>query len=75
MTIDPRMGIQQRLRARKKSILGTHTPHPLIDTSRARSIEFSARTGSEPLRIDGQRIPSWNALQVEIIPDYWRLLV
>jgi hypothetical protein len=75
MTINPSMGIQQRLRARKKSLLGTHTPHPLVETSRARSIEFSSRTRSEPLRVDGQRIPSWIAVQIEIIPDYWRLLV
>lgn len=75
MAIDPSMGIQQRLRARKKSVLGTHTPHPLIDTSRARSIEFISRSRSEPLRIDGRRIRSWNAVQIEIIADYWRLLV
>ena len=75
MIIDQSMGIQQRLRARKKSILGTHTPHPLVETSRAKSIEFSSRSRSEPLRVDSRRIPRWNAIQIEIIPDYWRLLV
>jgi len=75
MTIDPTMGIQQRLRARKKSILGTHTPHPLVETGRARSSAFSCQSRSEPLRVDGRRISSWSTVQVEIIPDYWRLLV
>ena len=75
MTIDPSMGIQQRLRARKKSILGTHTPHPLVETGRARSSAFSSRSRSESLRVDGRRISSWSAVQVEILPDYWRLLV
>ena len=75
MSLHPTMGMQQRLRARHKSILGTHTPHPLIDTSRARSIEFSSAARSEKLRIDGRRIRSWSKVQIEIVPDYWRLLV
>ena len=75
MTIDPSMGIQQRLRARKKSILGTHVPHPLVETVRARSLSFSSLSRSESLRVDGRRISSWSAVQVEILPDYWRLLV
>ena len=75
MTLRPSMGIQQRIRARHKSILGTHTPHPLIETSRAKTIEYSSASRSESLRVDGRRIRSWSAVQVEIVPDYWRLLV
>lgn len=75
MTLRPSMGIQQRIRARHKSILGTHTPHPLIETSRAKTIEYSSASRTESLRIDGRRIRSWSAVQVEIVPDYWRLLV
>lgn len=75
MTLQPDMGLQQRVRARHKSTLGTHTPHPLLETSRARSVEYSSTSRSEVLRIDGRRIASWSAVQVEIVPDYWRLLV
>jgi hypothetical protein len=75
MSLDSSMGLQQRLRARHKSILGTHTPHPLVETSRARSIEFSSTSRSEALRIDGRRIRAWSNIKVEIVPDYWRLLV
>jgi len=75
MSLHPTMGMQQRLRARHKSILGTHTPHPLIVTSRARSIEFSSAARNEALRIDGRRIRSWSKVQIEIVPDYWRVLV
>lgn len=75
MSLHPTMGMQQRLRARHKSILGTHTPHPLVEASRARSIEFSTATRSEALRIDGRRIRAWSNVQIEIVPDYWRLLV
>jgi len=75
MSLDSSMGMQQRLRARHKSILGTHTPHPLVVTSRARSTEFSSVSRSEALRIDGRRIRSWSKVEIEIVPDYWRLLV
>ena len=75
MTLRPSMGIQQRIRARHKSILGTHTPHPFVETSRAKTIEYSSASRSESLRVDGRRIRSWSGVQVEIVPDYWRLLV
>jgi hypothetical protein len=75
MTIDPSMPFQQRLRARKKSQLGTHTPHPHVETRRARHIEFSSQSRHESFVMDGRRIPSWNAIHIEIVPDYWRLLV
>jgi len=75
MSLLPSMGFQQRYRARQKSILGSHTPHPLVETSRARTIEFSPLFRSETLRIDGRRIRSWGSLHIEIVPDYWRLLV
>lgn len=75
MSLLPSMGFQQRYRARQKSILGTHTPHPLVEASRARTIEFSPLFRFETLRIDGRRIRSWGSIHIEIVPDYWRLLV
>jgi hypothetical protein len=75
MSLDETMGLQQRLLARHKSILGTHTPHPLIKSSRNRSIEHFSNHRSEHLHIDGRRIRSWTCVQVEIVPDYWRVLV
>ncbi len=75
MTLHSSMGIQQRFRARQKSILGTHTPHPLVETTRARIIEFASTSRSENLCVDGCRIRLWTSIQIEIVPDYWRLLV
>jgi hypothetical protein len=46
-----------------------------VETSRAKTIEYSSASRSESLRVDGRRIRSWSAVQVEIVPDYWRLLV
>lgn len=75
MSLDSSMRLQQRFRARHKSVLGTHTPHPLIEAGRTRSVEFSSLSRSEALRIDGSRIRGWISVQIEIVPDYWRLLV
>ena len=75
MSVAQSMGLQQRLRARRKSLLGTHTPHPMVETGRDRCIEVVALSRSEPLRIDGRRIRSWSSVKIEIVPDYWRLLV
>lgn len=75
MTLKPSMGLTQRIRARHRSALGTHIPHPLVETSRTRTAEYASRSRIETLRIDGRQIPSWTTVQVEIVPDYWRLLV
>lgn len=75
MSLLPSMRLQQRFRARQKSILGTHTPHPMVETSRARTIEFSSLSHSESLLIDGRRVRSWSSIHIEIVADYWRLLV
>jgi len=75
MTLDPAMDLKQRMLARRKSRLGNHIPHPLISNSRTRNIEFSRLSRTEDLRIDGRRINAWANVQIEILPDYWRLLV
>jgi hypothetical protein len=75
MSLHETMGLRQRLLARHKSILGTHTPHPLIESSRDRSIEHLSIRSSERMHIDGCRIRSWARVQIEIVPDYWRVLV
>lgn len=75
MSIKPSMGLQQRSKARRKSILGTHTPHPLVEVGRSKSIELSGRSRTEILRVDGLRIRDWTAVRIEILPDYWRVLV
>ena len=75
MTLHPSMGLQQRVLARHRSTLGTHAPHPLVESGRAREVEYSSASRFESLRIDGRRIPSWSVVRVEIVPDYWRLLV
>lgn len=75
MKIDSAMGIQQRLLARQKAILGSHIPHPHITNNRRQKIEVFRFSRREKLRIDGRRIESWTKVQIEILPDYWRLLV
>jgi hypothetical protein len=75
MSLDSSMGVRQRIRARQKSTLGTHLPHPLLETSRSRSAHYAALSRNEALQIDGVRICRWTSVHIEIVPDYWRLLV
>jgi len=75
MSLDSSMGVRQRIRARQKSTLGTHLPHPLLETSRSRSAHYAALSRNEALQIDGVRIRRWTSVHIEIVPDYWRLLV
>jgi hypothetical protein len=75
MSLDSSMGVRQRIRARQKSTLGTHLPHPLLETSRSRSANYAALSRNEALQIDGVRIRRWTSVHIEIVPDYWRLLV
>lgn len=75
MTLQSSMGLQQRLQARKRSRLGTHIPHPLITINRSRAVDLYRSSPHETLRIDGRRVPTWTSIHIEILPDYWRLLV
>jgi len=75
MTLDTSMRLQQRISARQKSLSGTHIPHPLIDVRRSRLLEYTKESFFDFLSIDGQRVASWRHLHIEILSDYWRLLV
>ena len=75
MELDSAMGIQQRLLARRRSSLGNHSPHPHISNSRGRNIGVSRSSRRERLCVDGRRIEPWTKVQIEVLPDYWRLLV
>lgn len=75
MSLDSAMRLRQRFRARQRSVLGTHTPHPLVESGRNKKIEFSSRSRRESLCVDGRQIQSWSDVSIEIVPDYWRVLV
>jgi len=75
MALDTAMTLQQRIRARQKSLTGTHIPHPQINVSRSRHKEYTKESFSDILSIDGHKVLSWQRVTIQILPDYWRLLV
>jgi len=66
--VDRRMSVGQRLAARRRLPSGTHTPHPLISTSRLREGEWEFAR-AVPLWLDGVRVGSTRTLRVRVLPD------
>ena len=62
------------LKARKRVRLGTHLPHPALQTSRVAQLDLTldrART----IRLDGERIGRSRRLQIEVEPDALHVVV
>jgi len=65
---------RQRVLARRRSVTGTHVPHPTISVTRGRHFEIT-RHGRAELLIDGQPHGPWTSLSVDIVPDFMTVLV
>lgn len=74
MTLSPSMSLRQRILAHQKIRTGTHIPHPDITVSRKKVVEV-VRIKREKLNIDGHRVENWSSVSIEVIPDYWRVLL
>ena len=74
LNLSSSMSLRQRALARRKMLTGTHLPHPEISMSRESSFRID-RTKNEKLMIDGIRIPNWSEISIEVVPDYWRVLL
>ena len=68
------MPIRQRVLARKKMNTGTHIPHPHITTRSARSFSFDFPSTID-IRIDGIKYSDVSQLSVNVLPDYWRIVL
>jgi len=73
--ISEEMTFRDRLTAMKKSVSGTHLPHPHIHVTRHET--FSGLRGRKrpDLSIDGQIVPDWLSFTVTVLPDYWKIVV
>ena len=74
LTLSEKMTMRQRWLAKRKMRTGTHLPHPDISMVRISSATVD-RISGEKLLIDGQAVSIWESLSVEVLPDYWRVLV
>lgn len=73
--ISPHMPFRDRLSAVKKSLTGTHIPHPDITVTRGETFTFHRLHGGERIRLDGRRMQSWESITVTVLPDYWKIVV
>ena len=74
LTMSSEMNLRQRFFARRRMFTGTHLPHPDITMRRESSIQI-LREGNETLKIDGIDFSEWTHLAIDVMPDYWRVLV
>jgi hypothetical protein len=75
VTMTKSMTFRDRLNARKKSLTGTHLPHPEIQVSRGESFSYLRASKSEQLSIDGQKVADWISIRITVQPDYWKIVV
>ena len=75
MTLAGEMDVRQRRLSYKRSILGTHVPHPFIEIKQAVSIDIARQSSREILHIDHIHISQWDSISVAISPDHWHLFV
>jgi hypothetical protein len=75
MSLDASMKLRDRINARKLARTGAHIPHPAITISRGESFVFTRQYKREKLVIDRHNIPSWNSIEVKVLPDYWQVIV
>lgn len=75
MHVDAGMPLRARLTALTKSKSGTHIPHPDIAITRGETFSFHRKNQKEKLSIDGVVVPRWSSIVVNVLPDYWKILV
>ena len=74
LEIDASTSLRQRILARRRTLTGTHVPHPTVSVRRGVSTEI-VRTGGQELVIDGRPFGKWTSVRVDIQPDFMTVLV
>ena len=71
---DGSLPLRDRRRARRRMPAGTHLPHPMLTTVRARRVEvvFGA---PHPVRIDGVSVGNAQRILAEVLPDAATIVV
>jgi diacylglycerol kinase family enzyme len=62
------LGLDDRLRARRRARTGDHVPHPGITQRRASALHLDVPRGSA-VWLDGRRLPTARSLSVRLEPD------
>lgn len=75
VSIEAAMPWRQRFVSHQRAVSGNHLPHPHIAVTRDTTAEFKRHQVGERLRVDEQRIDDWHRIVVEVLPDYWQVIV
>lgn len=75
LTIAGSMTLGQRIIARRRAAFGDHLGHPDITVTSSTHTFFERVPGDGSLRIDGERITRWDRITIEVVPDYWRVIL
>ena len=75
LAIDDAMPWRQRIASRQRATTGNHVPHPHISVTRDTSVEVACQSSHETLKIDDVTIDNWQRIAVEVLPDYWQVIV
>lgn len=73
LSIPPGVGFRERLEARRRAVLGTHVPHPVIAVTRGNSFAVG-NTSRRRLLVDGREWGRWASVSVRVIPDHAEVL-
>jgi hypothetical protein len=69
LEVDRTMPRRERREALRRSLTGSHLPHPLIGLGRADSWDIERRGPLDTLRIDGVIVRGWCSVRVTLHPD------
>lgn len=69
LTVASSMSRRERREAWRRSVTGSHLPHPDLAVVRAASWTWERAGHIDPLRIDGRTVRGWSRVVVDLHPD------
>lgn len=71
---DADLGLDDRIKARRRLPTGTHVPHPGIRVARVAATQIDLGRPT-PIRLDGEPVGTASTLSIRIEPDAWTAVV
>ena len=72
--LDGDLGLDDRIKARRRLFTGTHVPHPDISQRRVSAIEIDLQKPT-PIWLDGEQVAAGRHLSVRVEPDAYACVV
>lgn len=68
LDVDARLGLTDRVKARRRLPAGTHVPHPLVPVQRVKAVQLEFDR-PVPVWLDGERVGEGRRLSLRVEPD------